>query len=301
MTEKGVEHAPSETAFFAALRRAIAQLDYGNEKFGPDEMAAAFLPAHYRFLLRFKGIRTNTKDRLEGFLPGLHAYMIARTAYFDHLFAKALQEQVPQLVLLGAGYDTRAYRFANINRGTRVFELDGSPTQNRKRECLKRARIYIPEEVTLTPINFNEESLQDVLEGVGYDHQERTLFLWEGVSYYLDPGSVEATLDFVSRSLHPDSAIAFDYTISLSEEALQDAYGVSAFAQTMQEQHANEALTFSLQEGMLDTFLEDRGLRAVEHLDNDAIEKAYLMADDGSRIGPMTGHFRFVYAVKIES
>ena len=298
MTDKGVDHTPSETAFFAALRRALANKEFGSGKFGPDDLAVVFLPAHYRFFLRFERIRRNTKDRLESFLPGLHAYMIARTAYFDRLFVNALKEQVPQIVLLGAGYDTRAYRFANINRSTRIFELDSAPTQNRKLECLKRARISIPERLAFASINFNLESLGDVLEGAGYDHTERTLFLWEGVSYYLDPGSVDATLGFVSRSSHPDSAIAFDFTISLSEGELKHAYGVREFAQTMQEQHADEALTFSLEEGELGAFLEQRGLRVVEHLNNEDIEKTCLVADDGSLIGRITGHFRFVVAAK---
>ena len=55
--------------------------------------------------------------------------MIARTAYFDRLFADALSNKTPQIVLLGAGYDSRAYRFANLNHVTRVFELDIAPTQ----------------------------------------------------------------------------------------------------------------------------------------------------------------------------
>ena len=67
-------------------------------------------------------------------------------------------------------------------------------------------------------IDFNEESLKDALESVGYDNREKTLFLWEGVSYYLEAESVNVTLGFVSRSLHNESAIAFDYTVSLQKK-----------------------------------------------------------------------------------
>ena len=79
---------------------------------------------------------------------------------------------------------------------------------------------------------------------------------------------------------------------------MNDAYGARAFSQTMQEQHADEALTFSLEEGELGAFLEQRGLRVVEHLNNEDIEKTCLVADDGSLIGRITGHFRFVVAAK---
>ncbi len=133
--------------------------------------------------------------------------MIARTAYFDSLFVDALKNNFPQIVLLGAGYDTRAYRFAKLNRDTQIFELDITPTQDRKKGCLKKARVDIPQGVKLVPIDFNKESLKDVLEEAGHKKQEQTLFIWEGVSYYLDAESVDATLGFVSGSLHSERAL----------------------------------------------------------------------------------------------
>jgi methyltransferase (TIGR00027 family) len=298
MTDKGVEQKPSETAMFAALRRTIANKEFANEKFGPDYLAEYFLPVHFRFFLKFKKIRANTKDKLNGFLPGLTEYMIARTAYFDGLFVDALDNEIPQIVLLGAGYDTRAYRFAKQNRNTKIFELDIAPTQNRKKKCLKGAKIDIPQQVNLVPINFNEESLKDVLESTGYEHREKTLFLWEGVSYYLDVESVDATLEFVSRSLHDENAIAFDYTISISEEYMNDFYGAREFAQTMKEHHANEELMFSVEEGKIKSFLEGRNLKMLDHLNNEEIEKKFLVDNNGSLIGKITGHFRFVLASK---
>ena len=295
MTNTGVEQKPSETALFAALRRAIANKTYKNEKFGPDDLAEIFLPAHFRFFLRFKKIRVDTRNKLDGFLPGLTEYMIARTAYFDRLFVDALNNETPQIVLLGAGYDSRSYRFSKLNRGTQIFELDIAPTQDRKKSCLKKARIAIPQNIKLAPINFNEEALGDVLVKAGYDNQKQTLFIWEGVSYYLDPESVDATLAFVSHAAHPESAIAFDYTASISEEIMR-GFGVKAFAQVMKEQHPNEALMFSVADGEIGSFLAQRDLKVVEHLDNEDIERAYLTDDNGLLIGRMTAHFRFVLA-----
>ena len=296
MTDKGVEQKPSETAMFAALRRTLAHKEFKDEKFGPDYLAEYFLPSHFRFFLRFKKIRENTKEKLNGFLPGLNEYMITRTVYFDNLFVDALKKQFPQIVLLGAGYDTRAYRFAGLNKGTKVFELDILPTQNRKKTCLKKARIEIPQDVKLVPIDFNKESLSDVLEDAGYKEQEKTLFIWEGVSYYLDAESVDATLGFVSHTSHPDSIVAFDYTVTLSEENLANYYGVKEFAQTMREQHAAEELMFSIQEGEIESFLGERGLKMIECLDNEQIEKKFLTTDNGALIGRITGHFCFVAA-----
>lgn len=296
MTDKGVEQKPSETALFAALRRTLANKEFKDEKFGPDYLAEHFLPPHFRFFLKFKKIQANTKEKLGEALPGLTEYMIARTAYFDGLFVDALEKDFPQIVLMGAGYDTRAYRFAKLNRGTKIFELDIAPTQNQKKKYLKKVRIEIPPGVKLVPIDFNQESLGDVLKKAGFDVQEKTLFIWEGVTYYLDPESVDATLNFVSGFAQPDSMIAFDYTLSLSEENLSDFYGAKEFAQTMKEHHAAEELTFSIQEGEIESFLAERDLKMIEHLDNAEIEKKFLTKEDGSLIGRTSGHFRFVSA-----
>jgi methyltransferase (TIGR00027 family) len=296
MTDKGVEQKPSETALFAALRRTIAHKEFNNEKFGPDNLAEYFLPPHFRFFLKFKKIRANTKNRLNGFLPGLNEYMIARTAYFDRLFVDSLNNKTPQIVLLGAGYDSRAYRFATLNHGTRIIELDIAPTQDRKKECLRKARIDIPKHVTFIPMNFNQESLKHALEKAEYDNDQKTLFIWEGVSYYLEVESVDATLEFISHAAHPETAIAFDYTISISEDNIKDYYGVKEFAQTMKEHHANEELMFSIDDGETESFLEQRGLEMINHLDNKEIEMAFLLDKNGLLIGQMTGHFRFVLA-----
>lgn len=86
MTNRGVEQKPSETALFAALRRTIAHKEFKNDKFGPDDLSEYFIPPHFRFFLKFKRIRENTKNKLNRFLPGLNEYMIARTSYFDRLY-----------------------------------------------------------------------------------------------------------------------------------------------------------------------------------------------------------------------
>lgn len=295
MAKNDVGQKPSETALFAALRRAIAYKEFRDDKFGPDHLAEKFLPPQFRFFLRFKKVRENTKARLNEHLPGLNEYLIARTAYFDGIYKDALQRDIPQIVFLGAGYDSRPYRFEDLIQKTKIIEMDIAPTQNRKKTCLKAAHIRIPPQVSLAPIDFNVELLDNVLVKAGYNNQQETLFIWEGVSYYLDPVSVNETLEFISHS-HPKSRIVFDYTVSISEKSITKYYGAKEFIQTMREQHGNEALLFSVNEGETKTFLQARGLQMVEHLDNEIIEERFLSNDSGTSLGQMTGHFRFVAA-----
>ncbi len=295
MSKKIIEQKPSETAMFAALHRAVAYKEYGNQQFGPDDLAESFLPAHLKFFIKFKNIRVNTKRKFNKFLPGIHEYMIARTAWFDTIFLDALDKEIPQIVMLGAGYDSRAYRFTKFNRGTEIIELDIAATQDRKVKCLRKAQIDIPKNVVHVPINFNNESLKNVLENAGYKNNKKTLFIWEGVSYYLEPEAVDATLEFITHSSHYESIIAFDYGISMSEESI-NYYGVKKFFQAMKKNHANEGLLFAIDEGQAESFLGQRGLKMKSHLNSEEIERTYLLDTNGALLGQIIGHFRFVMA-----
>ena len=232
-------------------------------------------------------------------MPGLTEYIMARTVFFDDLFVKALNNQIPQIVLLGAGYDSRAYRFARLNQGTIIFELDALPTQNRKIKSLKTAHIDIPREIRFIPINFLTESLGNVLEKSGYVKQERTLFLWEGVSYYLNLESVKETLDLVGHSQR-DSVIALDYTVPISEESVHNLYGAREFRESMKKHHASEEFMFSLDNGEIESFLAECNLQIIEYMDNEKIEVKYLTNEDGDLLGRITGNFRLVCASPLQ-
>ena len=154
MTDTSVERKPSQTALFTALRRALANLQYPDSRFGVDHLAIHFLPLQFRFFLKFSKVRNNTLVKLDAAFPGMTEYLIARTIWFDDLFATGLKEKIPQIVLMGAGYDSRTYRFARQLQDTKVYELDAAPTQERKMACLKQAKIETPRQVTYVPIDF---------------------------------------------------------------------------------------------------------------------------------------------------
>lgn len=296
MAKKSVEKRHSETAFFAALIRAVLYKNYNNSKFGPDSLAEYFLPAFVKFFIKFKRVRTKFQAKNDKLTPGMFVYMLARTAFFDDAFKDALNAEIPQIVLLGAGYDTRPYRFAGSKNATRIFELDISTTQERKKTCLKKHRIDVPEGLTLVPIDFNKESVGAVLETAGYRNDLQTLFLWEGVSYYLESDSVDRMLEFVQQSGVEDSVIAFDYAISTTEDNIDNYYGAKIFHETWRKHRPNELFKSAVADGEIGGFLEDRGLRLIQHLDPEEIEKTYLLNDDGSLVDRVNGLFRFVKA-----
>jgi methyltransferase (TIGR00027 family) len=295
MAGGSVRQQPSETALFTALRRCLANRAYGTGVWGSDNLAEIFLPPRQRFLLRFAFLRRLGMRNLARFMPGLTEYVIARTAFFDALFRGALEDRIPQIVVLGAGYDSRAFRFAALNRGTAIFDLDAAPTQNRKIGCLKDARISLPDEVRFVAADLEAEPPADALGRAGYDPAGRTLFLWEGVSYYLDRDSVKGTLAFFGRCAGGTVA-AFDYCIPLTGEAAKGRYGAEEFLVAMRTRHANEKLLFTVDPGGVPALLAEQGLQLRQHLDAAAIEAKYLHKPDGTLIGRMTGIFGFVAA-----
>ena len=296
MSKKNVERKPSGTARGTALLRTLANKEFNDEKLGSDYLAEYFLPFLLRFLIKAKGIRKRAKNTIS---LGLYEYLTARTAYFDKLFVNALNKSIPQIVLLGAGYDTRAYRFAKLNNGTKIIELDAPATQNEKKKFLGKSKIEIPSNVVFTSVNFDRDSLKTVLEKTGYDSSKKTLFLLEGVSYYLDPESINEIFELVRNYSHNESIIAFDYVISVPEEKRHNYYGVAELVQSMAKRAPNERGRFSIEEEKIEIFLEQRGLKMVEHLTNREIENRFLTTENGSLIGQITEWFRFVLASPI--
>ncbi|MCX5904210.1 MAG: SAM-dependent methyltransferase [Proteobacteria bacterium] len=293
MPDKRPAPQPSGTAVFTTLTRALAYREFNYGILGNDSLAESFLPFYLKVLLKAKLFRTRIKHKIP---PGMYQYMLARTAYFDAVFKDALNRNVPQIVLLGAGYDTRAYRFADLIRDTKIFELDAPPTQNSKRSRLFKSHITIPDNAVFIPIDFDAESLQDALGKAGYDEHKNTLFLMEGVSYYIEPESVDATLKFVSSNLKAESTIVFDYILPVPIEKLDDYYGARALHEHHLKNHPNEKGKFFIEEEAVAAYLEQRGLRVVEHLDSSGMENRYLINKDGLSIGQVTGWFRIVLA-----
>jgi methyltransferase (TIGR00027 family) len=135
-------------------------------------------------------------------------YLGQRTRFLDDALYRSL-ETVEQVVILGAGWDTRAYNLVR-QADVRVYEVDTAQMQTAKRRALARARID-PSGVVFCTADLNHGSWLEALEQVGLDPGKPTFVLWEGVTYYLTPTAVEATLQTVATQLAAGSAIAFDY------------------------------------------------------------------------------------------
>jgi methyltransferase (TIGR00027 family) len=143
--------------------------------------------------------------------PFIVQVMTYRTKRFDAALLDALQNGATQVVVLGAGFDSRAYRFQSQLRNVRVMEVDLGPTQAYKQRRLGEILDEIPSNVSFVPMDFTKDDLLEQLRNAGYSEQENTIFLWEGVTYYLPESAVKDTLHFVRDHSASGSRIAFDY------------------------------------------------------------------------------------------
>ena len=142
--------------------------------------------------------------------PAMEIWLALRVAYLDRLVALATDRLgARQVVILGAGYDTRAARLPKA--GVRYFEVDHPDTQAAKRERLAALPGYPIDAAIYAPCDFEREDPVERLRAAGLDAREPTLVLWEGVVPYLNEAAVRATATTLARGLDPRSLIAFDF------------------------------------------------------------------------------------------
>ena len=187
-----------------------------------------------------------------------------RTRFFDDAMREYL-DKVDQVVVLGAGWDTRSYSLLK-EADVQAFEADAAETQTQKLESLGAANIDTSD-VIFAAADFNKESWLDALERVGFDSNKPTFVLWEGVTYYLEAEAVEATLQTVAEQLAPGSAIAFDYP---ARHIVEGNTSLSYRMTTLAARLVGEPWTFGISteapaKEQLAKFLEQNGLRLAEY------------------------------------
>jgi methyltransferase (TIGR00027 family) len=288
------EFKPSGTAMACLLLRAAAANDDREELRGPDYLAEKFLPENGRKNLKNPDYRRHWIREL---LP-MYAYIMARTLFFDSMMEQALNENVPQIVFLGAGFDSRPYRYAHRLRDTAVFELDVHATIQQKKQVLKQANIPLPANVTFVSIDFNTDTLADVLFKAGYKKNKRTLFIWEGVTFYITRDALDTTLNFIKSDSAPGSVVCFDYIALYSGITKSQAEYLAKLSAFMRSYFSAEPIVTRFREGEMEPYLKGKGYEILEHISgrDNQIQGRYLTLRDGTSIGDVPVVFNLVRA-----
>ena len=270
---------PAVTALETTVYRAIGAKHPDPTIRNDDSLAMRFLGIEEREILKAEGsqallaaLELDTAAAWKSLGPRLPfaTAVHARTRYIDEVFKEGLASGATQVVILGAGLDSRAYRFSNLVRGAHVFEVDFPPTQEYKKKRVREILNGLPAHVVYVPMDFTKDDLATVLRQAGYDATKKTVFVWEGVTFYIPESAVNGTLRFVASNSAPGSRVVFDYFV---ESALQTPAIVTLNKRLTA---LGEPFIFGIPDQNRDRFIARQGLRMASDVGINELRRRYL-------------------------
>ena len=230
--------------------------------------------------------------RNERLVPGASNSIVARVRYFDDVVKSSINEGLEQLVILGAGYDTRAYRIEGLSK-IKVFEVDHPATQSIKIEKITEIFSSLHDHVTYVPMDLEVDELGQRLLESGYNKSLKTLFIMEGILMYLSPEIVEEILSFIVHNSGKGSAILFDYIpLSVVDGTCELEAGHNWRKGVME---VGEPFLFGINDGEIQSFLVQRGFKNVKNMTSEDYKKAYFHGKNEDR--EVNSLSLFAYAV----
>jgi methyltransferase (TIGR00027 family) len=228
------------------------------------------------------------KGRHNREVSGMANLLLIRTRFIEDHLVQAVKDGATQVAILGAGFDTRAYRLRDLLKDVTVFEVDYQSTQEIKKRRLRDASIPIPQNLCFAEIDFKKDALRDVLSRAGYQPAKKTFFIWEGVSMYLSENAVRTTLRAISSLSAPGSSLVMDFASRAMIEMLQTLPNLSQHNYTT---HWGEPWIFGLPDTHETEFFSECGLELRETLPffSPQATKRYLTRSDGTRLGSVRG------------
>jgi methyltransferase (TIGR00027 family) len=260
----------SQTAMLIASLRAMSCYEEDPCIRGNDYIAEIFLPLEKSSALHDDSFRPKIRQMIPA---GLYEYVIARTAWFDQLLIHHLALHTSQIVILGAGFDSRAIRFSSSLGNSIIFELDQEATLDAKQQIFRQNQIVLSDHVRFVTTDFENDLWYADLIQAGFDPKLDSLFIWEGVTFYLTPQAVSKTLSQLTSCMNQNSALSFDYQHTDAQHALFET-GLK-----------DEKILFGLDERSIDSYLQSFGLSLKQDLDAEALEERFLTMSSGQLFG----------------
>ncbi len=274
------DHA-SITAENNAVLRVHESLRPEQERICSDAYAVWFLPDRLMDAVDSDQRIRQAVEAWEDRFPGIVNSILARTRFIDDCLEAAIGEGIRQLVILGAGYDTRVLRFGALRDMVAVFELDHPDTQRIKLKRIHAHGGVDLSHVRFVPIDFSKDALDQTLFAHGYEAQLKTFFIWEGVTYYLPGAAVDGTLAFIRRYAGHDSSVVFDYFPQSVADGTTDLVEARALRDGLQT--IGEAIVFGIAPDRIMDFLKQHGFTVTAHLTSADYRAKYFWGANRSR------------------
>ena len=250
----------SRTAEHMAFFRALESLSSPRKRLFNDRYAACFLSPGFRRALRIASVPVLGRAipwLTDVIIPGARSSGIARTRWIDDALVAALAKGIRQVVILGAGFDCRAFRIPEL-RAAKIFEVDHPQTFATKREQLAQLLDREPANLTFVQIDFNRQVLEVVLRQAGFDPSQPSISLWEGVTNYLTAEAVASVLRFVA-SCAAGTELIFTYVHRLALDHPAAFPDAEKLLRSLEQ--IGEPWTFGLLPDEVSDFLAATGLR----------------------------------------
>lgn len=245
-------------------------------------------------IARVRALHPLIRRAMERQVPGGYGYSIARMHCMDAVVQAEVSRGLDTLVILGAGYDTRAYRMRDSLKGVAVIEVDHPATSRDKRERIAKALGGLPPDVSYLEVDFSHQDLLDRLADHGHELSDRTLFVLSGVAMYLTDAAVSRLFDQVAAHTSPRTSLLFDYInadVFINPERYYSGPEWVPFVTGVDEEPRSGFLP-----GEVGAVLADHGLRLDSHIDPDRLTERYLRRADGSIVAKPHGFGAIAHA-----
>ncbi len=280
---------PSKSSIWVLAARAVGARDPDPTVRNPDWLAERFLGPDERALLAdnpvIAGLDKDYREAMKDPETRARVLMVnLRTHYIDGKMLDAVKAGASQVVILGAGFESRAYRFRKELKGTKVFEVDFGPTQEYKKRRVAEVLGPPPANLKFVPIDFTRQTASQVLKRAGYRADRKTFFIWEGVSMYLTEQQVRDFLRDISSHASTTSEIVFDHFNPFFDPPANEAN--RRLVAMLKDW--GEPWIFGIPDGQEQQFLANVGLTLAEHVSllvTSPDARRYITRLDGTTVG----------------
>jgi methyltransferase (TIGR00027 family) len=279
---------PSRTSILTAAARAVGSREPDASVRNPDWVADRVIGAAEIRLIEDHPISgalaADVRDAMND--PDVFGFvwlMLVRTRFIDERLERAIRGGAAQVVILGAGFDTRAHRFAELLQDVPVIEVDYGATQEYKKARVDAALGGAPANVVYAPVDFERDRLTDVLRRAGFQSGRKTYFIAEGVSMYIPEEGMKETLRAIAAVSAPGSTLLLEYVNRGGLELLMK-YPTGMVRNAIDW---GEPFVFGVPDGQDREFFLDLGLELGDTLKIGGAEsvKRYATRQDGSYYG----------------
>jgi len=289
---------PGEMSYYAEVAagyRAVAAQDPDEKIRNPDYLAIKFLrPNFWTFGFLHKDY-VRSRHGIKFFRATGYFTVNACTKHIDGLLQEFSQNGLKQVVNIGAGLDSRPYRLGAQMPGVHFFEIDLPATSQAKQAAVKNVFGRLPENVTYIPVEYRTRHFVNALKKAGFDQSRKTLFVWEGISQFMDAKIVDTTLRYIAQRTNPKNRLIFSY---IPAEFVQGDYGKMDWVRfrELRARAAGEPWKFGIPHRKTTAFFDSRGFKVITDLGAKELADQYLVGSDGEVDGNPTPYLRIAYA-----